>query len=302
MSDEAAIGALFPLSGPVPPELVIGREGDIEELTRRMRERLHTMLTGPRRIGKSTVCGAACDALRKEMVVIEIDVPERPDSRALLQAIINACSRISIEHRARRLIRAATPLVEDLLKDASVPLDLRELGARPADLPVRDVIALPARVAEREKRHVLLFLDEIQRVVDYADGQVVIADIVDIYGKAPDAIVLADGSDERAADKLFAPPNQFGKLVDQLPLAPAIPAASWRGPLTQRFAQAGLVLDAPELADLLEWGEGHPYRTMAVARYTALTARKTRSERVDGFDLQMGKDEAERHLRDDGFA
>jgi hypothetical protein len=59
------IGHLFPAGGPVPPELVIGRDGDIDEVHRRVTEGIHTMLTGERRIGKTTVCNAVCERLRQ---------------------------------------------------------------------------------------------------------------------------------------------------------------------------------------------------------------------------------------------
>jgi hypothetical protein len=70
------IGRLFPAGGPVPADLVIGRTGDIEEIVRRSHEAIHTMLTGPRRIGKTTVCAAACEQLRQDgTVVVDIEVP-----------------------------------------------------------------------------------------------------------------------------------------------------------------------------------------------------------------------------------
>lgn len=47
------IGPLFPLGGPVPPELIIGRRGEIEEIGQRVREGMSTLLSGPRRIGKN---------------------------------------------------------------------------------------------------------------------------------------------------------------------------------------------------------------------------------------------------------
>jgi hypothetical protein len=76
------IGRLFPAGGPVPPDLVIGRAGDIEEIVRQSREAIHTMLTGPRRIGKTTVCSAVCERLAQEdAVVVDIEVPERTTPR-----------------------------------------------------------------------------------------------------------------------------------------------------------------------------------------------------------------------------
>jgi hypothetical protein len=60
---------------------------------------MSTMLAGERRIGKTTVCSAVCGELKSQgALVIEVDVPERAGSRALLQLIIDACSRVSLAH------------------------------------------------------------------------------------------------------------------------------------------------------------------------------------------------------------
>jgi predicted GTPase len=41
---------------------------------------MSTMLAGERRIGKTTVCAAVCEELKREgALVVEVDVPERPD-------------------------------------------------------------------------------------------------------------------------------------------------------------------------------------------------------------------------------
>jgi hypothetical protein len=92
----------------------------------------------------------------------------------------------------------------------------------------------------------------------------------------------------------------FGKLVDRISLDPQIPLTSWRESLTERFSRAGLLLEEAPREELLKWSDGHPYATMAAARYTARSARNTSSETVTAFDVRMGIDEAERHLRDDG--
>lgn len=300
MSDRA-LGVLFPLGGPVPRELIIGRGGEIEEVRRRLSEGMSTMLLGPRRIGKTTVCAAVCRELKDAgALVVEVDVPERPDSEALLQLVIDACSRISLQSRADAALRVARPTIEKTLSDLGLPLDLSSLGATPGDLPVRAILGLPAELARAEGRRALLFLDELQRVVDYADSDVVLSDLVDLYGGSRDAVVLVDGSDERALGGMFGEPVHFGKLVDQVRLDPQIPLTTWREPLAERFARAGLALPADECERMLAWSEGRPYATMAAARYTALSARRTSSDTISDFDVQMGIDEATRHLEDDG--
>jgi hypothetical protein len=151
------IARLFPVGGPVPRDLIVGRRGDIDELTRRMREGMSTMLAAPRRIGKTTVCSAVCEDLKEEgTLVVEVDVPERPDSRTLLQLIVNACSRISLEEHGRRAFAVARPLIEKLLADQGIPLDLSALGPSSSDVPARAVLSLPAELAKHRHKRALL--------------------------------------------------------------------------------------------------------------------------------------------------
>jgi hypothetical protein len=293
------IGTLFPLGGPVPPDLVIGRRGEIEELERRLREGLSTMLVGSRRVGKTTVCEAACAALADEFFVVNLEVPVRSDSRALLQMVVDRCSRISLWDEGRVAARVIRPMLEKWLGDQGVPLDLGAFPTAHGELPTRTILGLPLEIARQRGRRGVLFLDEVQRAVDYADGAKLLSDVVDLYGGDQDVVVLADGSDERTLDDMLGPTIGFGKLVDRQHLAPEIPIASWREPLTLRFADAHLELGDAPLGRLLAWSRGRPYATMAAARYTALCARKTDSRVIGDFELQMGCDEARRHLGDD---
>ncbi|HSZ71021.1 MAG TPA: hypothetical protein VK756_11765 [Solirubrobacteraceae bacterium] len=111
--------------------------------------------------------------------------------------------------------------------------------------------------------------------------------------------MLVDGSNERALSGMFGDPVHFGKVVDRIELDTRIPLTSWREPLTARFARAGVVLEDAPREELLAWGDGGPYATMAAARYTAQSARRTSSDTATAFDVQMGIDEVDRHLRDD---
>jgi hypothetical protein len=300
VSDER-IGRLFPAGGPVPPELVIGRTGDIDELERRLREAIHTMLTGDRRIGKTTVCDAACDRVQHGgALVVEVEVPERPDATALLQLVIDRSSRISLSARGRRAFRVARPLIEKVLEDQGIPLDLGQLEGEPTALTMRTILALPLKLSEQTGQTVVFYLDELQRAVDYADGEQLLGDLVDLYSRATDVVLLVDGSKERVLEGMLGAPIQFGKLCDRLPLDPRIPEHTWRGSLPERFRQAGLELGADALDLIVRFGEGRPYATMSAARYAALNARKLGSETVGTFEAEEGVAEARRHLAEDG--
>lgn len=296
----ARLGHLFPLGGPVPPDLVIGRESEIADIELRLREGVSTMLVGSRRIGKTTVCEAVCARLADDHVVVRVEVPERADARELLQLIIDRCNTLSLADEVGKAVGLVRPLIERLLDDRGVPLDLSGLAGTPAaDLPVREVLALPLELAGRRRVGGILFLDELQRVMSYEGGDELLRDMVDLYGGVRHMAVLVDGSEERVFDGMLGEPVHFGKLVDRLSLSERIPRSAWRAPLRDRFARAELRLPDEQLEVLLAWGREEPYRTMAASRYTALAARKTQASTVTAFDVEMGTDEAARHLGDD---
>ncbi len=258
------------------------------------------MLVGPRRIGKTTVCEAVCDRLRHDgAAVVEIEMPERPNSTAALQLMIDRCSRLSLESRGRRTARIARPWIEKLLGDLGVPLDLTALTSDSGPLPSRQVLSLPVRLAAELGTPVVVFFDELQRAVDYADGEQFLTDIVDIYAAGTGVVVLIDGSAERTLEGMLGPPTHLAKLCDRLQLSRRIPRATWREPLRERFMQAGLTIEPEALEALLTFGDGRPYETMAAARYSALSAQKLNAGAVGSFEAQMGIDEARRHVGDD---
>lgn len=300
MSGSPAIASLFPLGGSVPPELVIGRTGEIEDISGRLRNGLGTLLSGERRIGKTTVCDSVCAVLRDEgALVLRVDVPERTESSQLLEEIARACANPKAA-AAKNVGRVLRPFVERQLTDAGLPVDLARVGSLPTR-SVRAIMQLPVAVAERTERPVVLFFDELQRVSSYEDAAAVLTDMLDLYGPASGVTVLADGSDQRTLNGLLGAPHHLAKLLDRAPLSDRIPTQLWREPLTARFEQAGFELEPAALQQIIDFGEGAPFATMAAARYTALAAHKTNSTVVSTFDSQMGVDEAARRLRDDGI-
>jgi len=294
------IGRLFPAGGPVSSELMIGRGADVEELHRRVAEGIHTMLTGERRIGKTTVCNAVCERSREDgLAAVQIEVPEGVDGTALLQLVVDRFSRISLASATRRLFKSVRPFIEEVMREHGVPLDLSELDAPQAGPAVEAILSLPARLADEIGRPVVFYLDELQRAVDYDDGDRILHSLVDLYSGNTDVVLLVDGSNERSLDGLMDGPVRFGKLVDRLALEPAIPTRAWREALPERFEKAKLSLDGEALEALLAFGRGRPYATMTASRYAALNARKLGTSTVGKFEITEGIAEAGRHLAED---
>jgi len=280
--------------------MMIGRAADVRDLVTMLDQGVHVLVAGDRRIGKTTVCGAACAMLRAAlgMRVVSVEVPERSNSLDLCQLLIARCLA-SGPAAGRRLLGAATPLVEKLLADRGIPLDLSSLGPEPAPITRRAILELPLQIAASGDR-VVVFFDELQRVADYDDGEEVLHDLTDLYAGQDAAVVLVDGSHQRTFDALLGNTDGLGKLVHRHELAPTIARREWRAGLLQRFEQAGHPVDPQALEELLDFGAEQPYRTMTAARFAVLTAH-TLSGDTDAFCVRDGIATAERHLRDDGL-
>jgi hypothetical protein len=280
---------------------MIGRTGDVAELVERLREMAHVVLSGPRRAGKTSVCGAVCAALREArgFLVIEVEAPEQSSAEGVCQLIIDRAARLDLQRISQGLVSVALPTVQKLLEDEGMPLDLSRFGANVPDATRRAALELPLAIARQHRHKVVFFIDELQRAVGYADGVALLHDLVDIYAGNGDAVVLLDGSDERTIDGLMGPPYDLARLGQRVALPPTIPADQWRRPLLDRFAQAGLVISGEALERILEFGEGRPYDTMAACLYVGLNARRAQSAAIDDFVLEKGLEEARARLDED---
>jgi AAA ATPase domain len=304
--NDPTIGHVLPVGGPVLPDYVVGRTGEIDQLVTRLSESVHTMASGDRRIGKTTICDAACARLKPQLEIVRIEVPERrdADARVFLQLIIDRCNTISHAAATRKLLRAARPAIETVLGSAGIPMNLDELGAEPAASTAREILALPRTLADELGKPVVFFLDELQRAVDYTDGAEILEALVDLYsGGVGDVVVLVDGSDDRLLDRMRGAPIQFDKLCDRLAITASIPKQIWREALPGRFEQLSITIEPAALEAIVEFGAERPYATMAAAQGAALAARRINvgagHATVGAFEADQGIELARRRLADD---
>lgn len=228
---------------------------------------------------------------------IKVEVPERrgEPSTDLLQLIIDRSTRPTGAGIAKKALVALKPLIEKRLKDEGIPLDLSSLGAD-SDLSARAILSLPAELPTRLGRPVIFYLDELQRLGNYTDGDRVARDLVDLYSGREGVTVLVDGSDDRALEMLERD-VQLDKLCSVFVLGETIPDRIWRQALPERFRMAELDIDEEGLNALIAFGGGRPFPTMLAARQAALSAQKLgQGKSVGLFEATMGIDEARRQL------
>lgn len=171
--------------------------------------------------------------------------------------------------------------------------------AERAALSRRAALELPAALARESGRKVVLFIDEFQRAVGYADGVGLVNDVVDIYSGSREVVVLVDGSEERTLDQLMGEPYNLAKLTKRLPLVERIPLDQWRAPLRERFSAAGMAISGERLERVLAFGDEQPYRTMCGALDVALKTRTLQLDEVDDFALDKGLEAARGRIDED---
>src|SRR6478735_2702715 len=175
---------LFPSEEPVRPEEIIGRQSDLEELSSQLSGGLHRIVAAPRRTGKSTVCEATIAALRRRrFYTVSVSLFQDTNATALAEAI--AQETLANRSALKRLVEQVRRLPSRALAGRSLTTVLRvrsELGdaveiafepTRERRDPLRELtlaLELPQRIAERDERQLILFIDELQQLTSGAYG------------------------------------------------------------------------------------------------------------------------------------
>ncbi|HUO69755.1 MAG TPA: ATP-binding protein [Solirubrobacteraceae bacterium] len=255
----------FRFSGPLPPEQMIDRDDEADDLLALADGGHSFRLVGPRRYGKTTLLRRVLEsAERQGTATVLVDLQ---DVLSIAEIVVR------IERGYQRLKGPLRRHVENLFRSWNIGVSLggggftATLQRNPnvdAESVLLRLLELPAALFERQGTPSLVVFDEIQDVlaVGGADGKIrsVIQHQTDAatYGFA--------GSAPGVMQQLFADPKR--PLLDQaVPrnLAP-LPLDAVGAYVTDRF---GTTKRAPgsALEPLLEFTRGHPQRSMMLAHY-----------------------------------
>src|ERR1700757_3024885 len=228
----------FRFGGPLPPEQMIDREADTDELLA-LAEGGHSFrLVGPRRYGKTTLLRRVIDTAGREgMATVLVDLQ---DVLSIAEIVVR------IERGYDRLKGPIRKHIENLLRTWNIGLALGGGGftatlQRNPNVDVESVLLrlleLPAALFDRDGTTSLIAFDEIQDVlaVPGADGK-----IRSVIQHQMDAATYAfAGSAPGVVQQLFADPKR--PLLDQaVPrhLAP-LPLGDVGAYVALRFQQTG---------------------------------------------------------------
>lgn len=291
-------GSPFVFAGPAPPDDVVGRNEVVAALTNRALAGRFTLLTAPRRYGKtSLVRRLQRDAhRRKELVVVIVDLLGIGTTGDLTGRMAQAWSRLptgTVERAVRKVARYV-PELTAAAGPVSTSVRLRP-DADSANRSLEAILDVPYRVAERLDRRVLVVLDEFQAVADVPNADATIRS--QIQHQTDRVAYLFSGSEQSTLHLLFA--DRAAPLYGQaepFTLRPLPPDVA--GPFVDaRFRATRRAVTDESMQQLLLVTAGHPQRTMLLAHHlweqtpVGTTAGGEQLDAAIAVALDLGTDE-----------
>jgi len=260
-------GTPFPFEGPVPPDLLIDRQRELDVLARRAGDRVSIRLVAPRRYGKTSVLVAHAARLRETgWRTAHVDFSRVADLTDVARRLADAYARLDTpwmrSHLSGLLARLGVTLGAGG-PAVSLSLRPRDRDTATAETVVNRLLDLPRTLWEEDRIPTLIVFDEFQDLlVARKDLDGLLRSHIQYHADA--AAYVYAGSEPSMMRELFDLRERplFGQ-ADPLSLGP-LPDEETARDLADRFAAEGL--DAGEaLGELVVLGAGHPQRTMLLA-------------------------------------
>lgn len=297
---------LFPTDQPIPASQMIGRETDVREITTALGAGSNLVVAGPRRTGKTSVCDAAVGRLAKRgFYVVSIDLFRIASAAEFAEAFV--ATTLANRSALRRVIhqtRRAGRLVADALQTSAVIKSKAQLGeeleivfspglaARDPERYLDYALGLPGRIADADRKQVVVFFDEFQEVggphQPYGDPDRLTKRMRAIFQRTSGVSYLFAGSLEHLMRDLFTPSHrglhQFGGFHDLRP----IDAEAWAEGLSERFEADDCEVEPAALERIVEYGEGQPRSTMLIAQKAHLATVELETRLIDLGVVEQG--------------
>jgi uncharacterized protein len=285
---------------------MIGREADVREITTALEAGSNLVVAGPRRTGKTSVCDAAVGRLVKRgFYAVSVDLFRIATTAELAEALVAAT--LSNRSALRRVIhqtRRAGRVVADALHTSAVIKSKAQLGeeleivftpglaGRDPDRYLDYALALPGRIAEADRKDVVVFFDEFQEIggphQPYGDPDRVTKRMRAIFQRTTGVSYLFAGSLEHLMRDLFTPSDralhQFGGFHDLRP----IDSEAWVEGLSERFAADDCEAEPGAIERIIEYGEGQPRSTMLIAQKSHLSTVELSTHLIDLSVVEQG--------------
>ena len=295
----------FPVGGPVPAADLVGRETYLRRLTERLEDGQHVLISGPRRIGKTSIIIEALRRLRRRgAYTAYVDCLGATDIRGLgerlADAVLQNLSGVERSFEQAKAIAAGMqPTVKVKYEHVELALQLaRETNAQRF---FEGALDLAQGLAKRSGKRVVVVLDEFQAAGRLGPR---VFEVMRTRFQAHRGVSYAFlGSEQGILEELFsAKGHAFYRFAVPLDLTDAgghrfgIDPDDWLEYLRSKFAAKKMTIDDASVDRLLDATGGHPQDTMQVCAALYYLMRDAGSRSVTPDLLEVAYEQAMREL------
>jgi hypothetical protein len=275
----------------VPAAAFVGRDLELERLTTDLESGQKVFLISPRRYGKSSLVHQAAAALaRRRIATLEFTVSSFSSYVAFLEGYARAL--VGLETKAAQarswlasLFTTVTPEIRvEAGAGVGVSIAFPSIRTqRDAARLAEEVFALPARIAARLGRRLVVALDEFQAIGSFNGGSVEQALRAAVQQQRQVGYVFA-GSEPTLMEQMIGPRRPFYKAGPVMRLQ-KIPGEIFAGFIEERFRRSGLPA-TPGLGEaIVDLAGNLPYDVQRLAHETWDDAAVARRKRVGVEEL-----------------
>ena len=288
----------------VPAEAFVDREAELSRLVTDLASGQKVFLISPRRYGKSSLVRQAFAALgRQRVTTLEFTVASFSSYVAFLEGYARALVGLeSGAGRARSWIRDLfTGVKPEIRVEAGSGAGRLTLAfpsvrtARDAARLAEEVFALPALLAARLGRRVVVALDEFQAIAAFDGGQVEQALRAAVQQQRQVGYVFA-GSEPSLMEQMIGPRRPFYKAGPVMRLS-KIPADVFAAFVDQRFRRSGISPENGFGLAVVDLAANLPYDVQRLAHETwdDVTAARRRRVTIDDLHATLRRILGEQH-------
>lgn len=255
----------------VPRSAFVGRAEELGRLTADLANGQKVFLISPRRYGKSSLIAQSLRTLeRQRMATLEITVSSFSSYVAFLEGYTRALAMLAEAPAARSwFVDLFTGFPPHVRRDPGGSLaisfptvrtdrDASRLGA--------EVFALPARIAGKLKRRLVIAMDEFQAVAKYEDAKVEDTLRAAVQQQRQVGYVFA-GSEPSLMEQMISPRRPFYKAGPVVRLG-RIPADVFAKFIDDRFRRSGVTPEPGLGAAIVDVSGNLPYDVQRLAHET----------------------------------
>jgi hypothetical protein len=276
----------------VPSQAFVGRDLELDRLTRDLASGQKVFLISPRRYGKSSLVRQAAAALaRQRIATLEFTVSSFSSYVAFLEGYARAL--VGLETRAAQARSWLGSLFTSVKPDIRVDAGSAGVGLTVAFPSIRtprdaarlaeEVFALPARLAAHLGRRLVVALDEFQAIGSFNGGSVEEALRAAVQQQRQVGYVFA-GSEPSLMEQMIGPRRPFYKAGPVMRLQ-KIPGDVFAAFIEDRFRHSGIVAAAGLGDAIVDLAGNLPYDVQRLAHETWDDAFAARRKRVSLEDL-----------------